>query len=114
MQHNRYIVTVKSNFTFLFTPQEEGEFVFEDINVAAEDNLIDSFDDFDGFSVNDKYELIKIASIKKNALVTFEAEFKIVLDVWEDEDDSDMKEQLGEMFNGELISHSYTFDEQLN
>lgn len=114
MNTNRYIVTVKSNFTFLFTPQEEGEYCIEDINVAAEDNLKDSFDDFDGFSVNDLYELISVSNMRTAANVKFMAQFKIVLDVNEDEDNSDMKEQLDEMFNGEMISWLSNFDEQLN
>jgi len=114
MNTNRYIIKVKSNFTFLFTPQEEGEYCIEDINVAAEDNLKDSFDDFDGFSVNDKYELTSISNMRTAANVEFMAEFKIILDVNEDENQTDMRSQLQEMFNGELISYHPEFSEQLN
>lgn len=114
MQTWKFTCTVKVKCDFVFRPEILGIYNMEAIEQASVDYLTNIVDDFDGFSVNDKYELVEISDNKDRALITFEAEFKTTVesDVWRDGSDV-VEETLQDIFEeGELVSFTSEHDER--
>lgn len=115
MQTWKFICTVKVKCDFTFRPEIIGIYNMEEVYLAASDELSKMVDDFDGFGVNDKYELVELSDNKDRALVTFEAEFKTTIEANEFSDErSDVKETLIDILDGQLVSYTAVRDEQTN
>ncbi len=110
----RYTCTVKVKIDFTFKPETIGLYNINEIEEAASIHLKVLVDDFDGFGINDKYELIEIYDRKNTGLITFEAEFKTSVDVWESEDGNDLEASLQDIFEDTLVSYDFVPNEQIN